>query len=99
MAATLEALYQAALALPEEDRVELADRLLGTLSPDVPSQLHPAWRAELKRRSAQVDSGEVAPIPWDEVRRLGWEAIAEDGTTSDGETREPRRRASVDTCA
>jgi Putative addiction module component len=48
MPSTLEALYQAALALPEEDRVELAHRLLGTLSPDVPSQLHPAWRAELK---------------------------------------------------
>jgi putative addiction module component (TIGR02574 family) len=76
MSPTLETLYQAALALPEEDRVELADRLLGTLSPDVPSQLHPAWRAELKRRSNQIEVGEVAPIPWDEVRRLGWEAVA-----------------------
>jgi putative addiction module component (TIGR02574 family) len=84
MSPTLENLYQAALALPEEDRVELADRLLGSLPPDMPSQLHPAWRAELKRRSAQVDSGEVAPIPWDEVRRLGWEAVAQDEKTSHG---------------
>ena len=67
MPPTLDALYQAALALPEEERAELADRLLGSLPPDVSSQLHPAWRDELKRRSAQVDSGEVAPIPWDEV--------------------------------
>lgn len=84
MPSTLETLYQAALALPEEERAELADRLLGSLPPDVPSQLHPAWRDELKRRSAQVEAGEVAPIPWDEVRRLGWEAVAEDGTTPHG---------------
>ncbi len=84
MPLTLDDLYQAALALPEEERAELADRLLGTLSPDVPSQLHPAWRDELKRRSAQIESGEVAPIPWDEVRRLAWEAVAEDGTASHG---------------
>ncbi|HBI41717.1 MAG TPA: addiction module component, family protein [Planctomycetales bacterium] len=84
MSPALETLYQAALALPEEERVELADRLLGTLSPDVPSQLHPAWRAELKRRSAQIEAGEVAPIPWNEVRRLGWEAVAEDEKTPHG---------------
>jgi putative addiction module component (TIGR02574 family) len=84
MAPTLEAVYQAALALPDEERAELADRLLGTLSADVPSQLHPAWRAELKRRSAQVDAGEVAPIPWEEVKRLGWEAVAEDGAAPHG---------------
>jgi putative addiction module component (TIGR02574 family) len=84
MSPALETLYQAVLALPEEDRVELADRLLGSLPPDVPSQLHPAWRAELKRRSDQVEAGEVAPIPWDEVRRQAWEAVAEDGKTPQG---------------
>jgi putative addiction module component (TIGR02574 family) len=84
MPSTLETLYLAALALAEEDRIELADRLLGALSPDVPSQLHPAWRAELKRRSDQIETGEVALIPWDEVRRLAWEAVAEDGKTLNG---------------
>lgn len=84
MSPALENLYYAALALPEEDRVELADRLLASFPPDVPSQLHPAWRAELKRRSSQVDSGEITPVPWNEVRRLGWEAVAEDEKTSHG---------------
>jgi len=84
MSPTLETLYQAALALPEEQRAELVDRLLDTLPPDVPSQLHPAWRAELKRRSAQVDAGEVTPVPWDEVRRLAWEAVAQDGAAANG---------------
>jgi putative addiction module component (TIGR02574 family) len=81
---TLETLYQGALALPEEDRAELADRLLGTLSPNPPSQLHPAWRAELKRRLDQIETGEVAPILWDEVRRQAWEVVAEDGKTPHG---------------
>jgi putative addiction module component (TIGR02574 family) len=84
MPTTLDAVYQAALTLPEDQRAALADRILGTLSPDDPSQLHPAWRAELRRRSGQVESGEVTPIPWDEVRRLGWEAVAEDGAAPNG---------------
>jgi putative addiction module component (TIGR02574 family) len=82
MSPALESVYQAALSLPEEDRVELADRLLGTLSPDVPSQLHRAWQDELKRRSDKIEVGEVVPIPWDVVRRLAWEAVAEDGKPS-----------------
>jgi putative addiction module component (TIGR02574 family) len=83
MPPTLEALYEAALALPEEQRAELADRLLGTLSARIPSQLHPTWRTELKRRSAEVDSGEVAPVPWDDVRRLGREALATCGSEAE----------------
>ncbi len=84
MTPTLDALYQAALALSEDDRAELADRLLDSLPPDVPSQLHPAWRAELRRRAAQVDSGEVKPIPWQEVRRLAWEALDQEETPPNG---------------
>ena len=34
-----------------------------------PSGLHPAWRDELHRRAAEIDSGAVKPIPWDEVRK------------------------------
>jgi putative addiction module component (TIGR02574 family) len=76
--ATFDALVQAVLALPEEQRAEMADRLLESLPAEVTSQLHPAWRAELKRRAAQVDSGEVTPVPWEEVRRRAWEAVDKD---------------------
>ena len=51
----------------------LAERLLRSLEPDVPSQLHPAWREELRRRAAQIDAGEVRPVPWEEVKRRAWE--------------------------
>ena len=76
--------YEAAMALPEDERAELASRLLESLSPDTPSRLHPAWAEELRRRLAQVDSGEVTPVSWAEVKRLAWEAIDGDETPSRG---------------
>ena len=61
-------LLNAALALSETERAELAELLAASLSAEA-SSLHPAWSAELHRRAAEVDSGTVKPIPWDEVRR------------------------------
>ena len=68
-------LYEDAMALPEDERAELAARLLDSLTKDTPSQLHPAWGEELCRRLAQVDSGEVTPISWEEVKRTAWETV------------------------
>lgn len=61
-------ILNAALALSEPDRAELADLLAASLT-SPPSSLHPDWAAELRRRAAGVDSGQVKPVPWDEVRR------------------------------
>jgi putative addiction module component (TIGR02574 family) len=82
--ATLETLYQAAMTLPEGDRAALAERLLDSLTTAMPSQLHPAWREEVSRRAAEIDAGEIKPIPWEEVRRLAWEMLDEEGIASDG---------------
>ena len=77
--------YEAAMALPEDERAELASRLLESLSGEgSPSRLHPAWAEELRRRLAQVDSGEVTPLPWAEVKRLAWKAIDGDETHGNG---------------
>jgi putative addiction module component (TIGR02574 family) len=84
MTPTTDQLYQAAMALPEDERAELAGRLLDSLAPDTPSQLHPAWREELRRRLAQVDSGEVNPVPWSEVKRSAWEALDQDEAAPHG---------------
>jgi putative addiction module component (TIGR02574 family) len=75
MTPTTEQLYEGAMALSEDERAELAARLLDSLTKDAPSQLHPAWPEELRRRLAQVDSGEVTPVSWDEVKRTAWEAV------------------------
>jgi putative addiction module component (TIGR02574 family) len=68
MPQTLAELLEAALALPEAERAELAELLAATITAP-PSSLHPAWAAELRRRAAEIDSGQVQPVPWDEVRR------------------------------
>jgi putative addiction module component (TIGR02574 family) len=76
--------YEAAMALPEEERAELASRLLDSLPRDTPSQLHSAWGDELRRRLAQVDSGEVTPLSWEEVKRRAWETVEGDGAAGHG---------------
>lgn len=68
MPQTVAELFDAALVLPEPERAELAELLAASLT-SPPSSLHPAWAAELRRRAAEVDSGSVKPVPWEEVRR------------------------------
>ncbi len=70
---TIDALYAEALSLSDDQRAELVDRLLGSLPAEIPSALHPAWRNVVQRRSAELDSGTVTPVPWDEVRKSAWE--------------------------
>ena len=60
-------LFQAVLALSEDDRDEVIELLTESLHP--PAGLHPAWGPELRRRATQLDSGEVKGIPWEEVQR------------------------------
>jgi hypothetical protein len=35
---------------------------------DTDDQLEATWRAEIKRRAAEVDAGEVELIPWETLR-------------------------------
>ena len=69
-----ERLYREALNLPPEKRAELSDLLIESLAQDVPADVAKAQIEEVRRRIAQVDSGEVALIPGDEalarVRKL-----------------------------
>ena len=52
---------------PSQHVAELVELLAATVGAS--SSLHPAWGAELRRRVAEIESGKVQPIPWDEVRR------------------------------
>ena len=63
-----EQLFQAVLALPEDERSELIEALLA--SQDQPDELpfDPEWLAEIQRRSAEMDSGSVQLTPWSIVR-------------------------------
>jgi putative addiction module component (TIGR02574 family) len=68
MSQAVATVLTAALALSDAERAELAELIAESL-PAPPSGLHPAWGAELRRRAAEVDSGAVKPVPWDEVRK------------------------------
>lgn len=65
MSSTLEQLTAQALDLPAEQRAVLAETLLESIEPTPP--LSPEWEAEIARRVAEVDRGEVTCRPWSEV--------------------------------
>ena len=71
MSATPSALRDEALALPAEQRAELVVELLASLDDDIseedPDEIDQAWGDEMLRRSAQITSGEVKTLTWDEV--------------------------------
>ena len=63
-----EALLEQALDLPESDRAKIATRLLQSLDPRAQADVDAAWAAEIERRCAAVDAGEMATHDWNEVR-------------------------------
>jgi putative addiction module component (TIGR02574 family) len=65
MTQTHEGIASAALALPPDARIELAERLLSSL--DLPEQaaIDAAWAEEVERRIDQLDRGEATVIPGD----------------------------------
>ena len=65
--ATSEEIFREAMTLSPEVRAELAERLIGSLAEDVSPEIASAQLAEVQRRIAEVESGEVELIPGDEV--------------------------------
>ena len=61
MDTTLEILEERAMTLTVSERAALAQRLLASLDED--QDLDDAWAAELDRRIAAVESGEMKTIP------------------------------------
>jgi putative addiction module component (TIGR02574 family) len=74
-------LLQKALALPEKERAEMASTLIDSLDPVVDENLEQAWQEEIARRLADVESGKVKPVPWDNVRQDA-QAILDGKTTN-----------------
>ena len=69
MTLTAEQLLDADLALPNEDRLEIAEATIASLQPTDQSPLDESWREVIQRRSAELRSGQVAGVPWEEVKR------------------------------
>ena len=68
MAPSSEQLLQAALQLPCDDRHELIAALIASTEPDDSVPFDDIWRSVIQRRFAEIDSGAVATVPWEDVR-------------------------------
>ena len=61
-----------ALALPLDERADVAAELLASLdeaAAEHPADVEAAWAAEIERRARRVLAGESLGIPWEDVRR------------------------------
>ena len=70
MIANVQELLQTALLLPDKERADLAASLILSLDQPFDADARDAWAEEVRRRVADLDSGAVKPIPWDEARQI-----------------------------
>ena len=71
MTSRAQDLLREALALPLEERADLAAELLASLDsapPEDQAQIEAAWAREIERRARRVMSGESVGEPWEDVR-------------------------------
>jgi putative addiction module component (TIGR02574 family) len=59
-------LLEAVLQLPEEERAELTAQVMESFEPLSDDD---EFAEEIRRRVAEVESGEVKTIPWEETHR------------------------------
>lgn len=71
MSTDYKEVQQSALELDESDRAELAKQLIDSLDrhQQMDEDVEQAWIDEIKRRKAEIKSGEVTPISGQEVHK------------------------------
>jgi putative addiction module component (TIGR02574 family) len=71
MNSSVSDVFEAALALSEEDRGRLAEQLVQSLDREADPDVEEAWSAEIERRLARVDAGQSKTVTMSEaVARL-----------------------------
>jgi putative addiction module component (TIGR02574 family) len=75
MSPSSEQLLNAALALSYADRLELVEALIVSLHPDDEPPFDPAWREVIEKRAAELRSGAVSPVPWEQVKQQAREKL------------------------
>jgi putative addiction module component (TIGR02574 family) len=63
-------LLREALRLSEEERGELAARLIDSLEPADDEGVEAAWGTEIEQRIEELETGQVQPISWPDARRM-----------------------------
>lgn len=72
MGAQAQAILDAAMKLPVEERSQVANRLMLSLDEEPLTEseadaMDARWAPEIRRRIAELKSGKVKSIPWEEV--------------------------------
>ena len=68
MAKSAQELFDEAMRLDPRERAALIRLLIEALDAETDDGVEDAWRVEIERRMADLDSGSVETIPWEEVR-------------------------------
>jgi putative addiction module component (TIGR02574 family) len=64
-------LLEQAMRLPDQERGDLAARLIDSLDPATgDDDVEMAWDEEIQQRLADLDAGRIQMVPWPEARRL-----------------------------
>lgn len=64
-----QAVFEAALMLPEKMRALLAERLWESLLPEASDLSDAEWLKELERRDLEFDNGAAESIDWSELKK------------------------------
>ena len=67
MPLTLEQITDAAMKLPADSKISLAEKLVESLAADEPAEIERLWSAEAVRRRDEVRSGRVKANSGEEV--------------------------------
>jgi len=68
MARSARELFEEAMRPDPAERATLLRLLIDTLDATSEAGVEDAWRVEIERRIAELDSGAVAAVPWEEPR-------------------------------
>ena len=68
MTKTVEKMLQDALALPDDEQLQLVAALVAAVDERGLRPFDDSWLVEIQRRSAEYDAGAVTPMPWAEVK-------------------------------
>jgi len=79
MNAALAEIEREAMALPANERAQLADRLWESLATTSSSPLTESWTTEIERRRREIAEGSAKPVPGEEVSRKAWQLAASAG--------------------
>ncbi len=68
MAKSARELFEEAMRLDPKERAALMRLLVDSLDAGSEEGAEEAWRVEIERGIAELDSGQVQAVPWEELR-------------------------------